>query len=128
MRVTWTRTLQLDHVTVFISDVPQTPRKLKASEVTRSSVTLTWEPPESDGGSPITSYIIEKKSPTSSRWVRTNKSPVRDTVFTVNDLVENDKYEFRVSAENAAGIGKPCDALGPILVKDPFSKLFKYLS
>lgn len=115
---------RLHHNThVFLStDVPDAPKKLQPSEVTRSAVTLTWEPPESDGGSVITGYIVERKSPTTSRWVRVNKSPVRDTVYTVADLAEGMEYEFRVLAENAAGISKPSQPTGIIKAVDPYSK------
>ncbi|GFS00827.1 titin [Elysia marginata] len=103
-------------------DAPEAPKKLTATEITKSSVTLTWEPPESDGGSPITGYVLERKSPTSSRWVRVNKSPIRDTVYTVSDLTEGDQYEFRVMAENAAGCGNPSATTERLLAKDPYDK------
>ncbi|KAK7507540.1 hypothetical protein BaRGS_00001475, partial [Batillaria attramentaria] len=103
-------------------DVPDAPKKLQPSEITRSSVTLTWEPPESDGGSVITGYTVERKSPTSSRWTRVNKSPIRDTVYTVMDLVEGSEYEFRVIAENAAGLSKPSEPTGIIKAVDPYNK------
>ncbi|ESO99761.1 hypothetical protein LOTGIDRAFT_141663, partial [Lottia gigantea] len=102
-------------------DVPSEPRKFQPTEVTKSSVTLTWVPPENDGGSPVTGYLIEKKTKTSPRWTKCNKSPVRDTIYTVTDLIENDDYEFRIMAENAAGAGKATQAIGPIKAKDPFA-------
>ena len=40
----------------------------------------------------------------------------------MQDLIETNEYTFRVYAENAAGAGKPCEPLGPIVAKDPFSK------
>ncbi|XP_046554801.1 titin-like [Haliotis rubra] len=146
-------------------DVPQTPRKLKASEVTRSSVTLTWEPPESDGGSPITSYIIEKKSPTNKpdaprkpevvdvtkdsvtlkwlapekdggspifnyavemrvsgnvRWVQASQNiKIPETSYKVPELMEGAEYEFRIMAENKAGLGPPSSPSQPVVAKDP---------
>ncbi|RUS90387.1 hypothetical protein EGW08_001882, partial [Elysia chlorotica] len=103
-------------------DAPEAPKKLTATEITKSSMTLTWEPPESDGGSPITGYALERKSPTSSRWVRVNKSPIRDTVYTVTDLTEGDQYEFRVLAENAAGFRSPSAITERLLAKDPYDK------
>lgn len=109
---------------VLPTDVPDAPKKLQPSEVTRSTCTLTWEPPESDGGSVITGYIVERKSPTTSRWVRVNKSPVRDMVYTVTDLAEGNEYEFRVIAENAAGMSKPSQPTSPIKAVDPYSESF----
>ncbi|GFO38541.1 titin, partial [Plakobranchus ocellatus] len=103
-------------------DAPEAPKKLTATEITKSSMTLTWEPPESDGGSPITGYLLERKSPSSSRWVRVNKSPIRDTVYTVTDLREGDELEFRVMAENAAGFSNPSAATERLVAKDPYDK------
>ena len=110
------------------TDVPDAPKKLQPSEVTRSTCTLTWEPPESDGGSVITGYIVERKSPSTSRWVRVNKSPVRDMVYTVTDLAEGSEYEFRVIAENAAGMSKPSQPTGTIKAVDPYSEPILLLS
>lgn len=109
-------------LTFCSTDVPDAPKKLQPSEITHSSVTLTWEPPESDGGSVITGYAVERKSPASPRWTRVNKSPIRDTVYTVMDLVEGNEYEFRVLAENAAGFSKPSEPTLPIKAVDPYSK------
>ena len=37
-----------------------------------------------------------------------------------DDLIEYDEYEFRVCAENEAGIGKPSETTGKFKAKDPF--------
>lgn len=101
-------------------DVPGAPRNLQVSKVTKSSISLTWEVPEQDGGSPVTSYIVERRQMTSTRWTKAHKQPVTETVFTSTDLIEMAEYSFRVTAENVAGIGKPCEPVGPILTKSPF--------
>lgn len=106
----------------IVTDVPDAPQNLQPSEITKSSVTLTWEQPENNGGSPVTGYMVERKPAESTRWTKINKKPVTDTMYTVMDLVEGSKYEFRVSAENAAGIGKPSQPTMPILAKDQFGK------
>ncbi|KAK3083483.1 hypothetical protein FSP39_023775 [Pinctada imbricata] len=98
------------------------PRNLAATEITKSQVTLTWDIPEQDGGSPITGYVIERSKAGSNRWLKAHKKPVTDTVYTVTELVENAEYDFRVAAENEAGIGKPCQPIGPIKAKDAFDK------
>lgn len=93
--------------------------------MTKSSATLTWEQPENNGGSPVTGYMVERKPVDSTRWTKINKKPVIDTLYTVTDLIEGTKYEFRVSAENDAGIGKPSLSTAPILAKDQFGMLLK---
>lgn len=101
-------------------DVPGAPRNLQPTEVNKSSVTLTWEVPEQDGGSPVTGYIVERRQTTATRWTKAHKQTLTETVFTATDLVEMSEYEFRVAAENAAGIGKPCEPVGPILTQSPY--------
>jgi hypothetical protein len=44
----------------YFLDKPSPPENLKVKEVTKTSVTLSWKQPSSDGGSKITGYIIEK--------------------------------------------------------------------
>ena len=39
----------------------------------------------------------------------------------LQDLLENDEYEFRVVAENKAGTSKPSDTTGSFIAKDPYS-------
>lgn len=69
---------------------------------------LSWERPSSDGGSPLSGYIIEKKERNSLLWVRANESVVKATQYTCTGLMEGLEYSFRVSALNQAGQGKPC--------------------
>jgi titin len=69
---------------------------------------LAWAPPESDGGSPITNYIVEMKKKGEAKWSRVNKKDtVTEPEFTVPSLKEETDYEFRVTAENKAGPGAP---------------------
>ena len=68
-----------------------------------------WDVPSFDGGSPITGYMLEKK--TFNRWTKVNKKPVKDLYFHVSDLVENEEYEFRVMAVNAAGTSKASETV-----------------
>jgi len=81
---------------------------------------LTWSPPEFDGGKPVTGYYVEKL--TGTRWIKANKKPTSKKVMHFDDLIEYDEYEFRVCAENEAGIGKPSDSTGKFKAKDPFDK------
>jgi predicted phage tail protein len=90
--------------------------------LTAKSCSLTWQEPESDGGSPITGYYIEKSTGYSSRFVKVTRDPITKTSKSFNDLVEGTEYEFRVLAENAAGISKPSETTGVFTAKDPFGK------
>lgn len=49
-------------MTLFsISAVPTPPRNPEAIDWSPSYVELSWKEPTSDGGAPITGYIIEKR-------------------------------------------------------------------
>ena len=104
-----------------ISDPPSKPKSLEMSDLTSTSVTLSWDRPDFDGGSPVTGYYIERRQAYSSRYTRINKNPITDTRYTVKNLVEDEEYEFRVVAENAAGTGKPSDTTGSFVAKDPYT-------
>ena len=109
---------------IFISDVPSAPGKPDVTEVDSTLIGLHWSQPESDGGSPITSYIIEKRDKPTARWMRATKETVTKTDFTVTDLFEGKTYEFRVAATNKAGTGPFSEPSEPTTCKPPYGKLF----
>lgn len=108
--------------------VPGQCEKPTVSNVCLESMTVNWEEPEYDGGSPVTGYFIEKKETTSKRWARVNREPIRalplGNNWDVTGLVEGSMYQFRVSAANAAGCGLPSVPSDPVLCRDPISKSF----
>lgn len=86
---------------------------------------MSWTAPESDGGTPIIGYYVERATAGSSRWLRMNKEPVSDLTYKATDLVEDTEYEFRIIAFNKAGESEPGPKSSPVLAKDPWSKLKK---
>uniref|UniRef100_A0AAR2JHP9 Titin n=1 Tax=Pygocentrus nattereri TaxID=42514 RepID=A0AAR2JHP9_PYGNA len=85
-------------------DPPQTP---EITAITKDSMVICWGAPVHDGGSEITNYGIERRDRISLRWVKCNKKKVTDLHFKVTGLVPGHEYEFRVVAENAAGVSAP---------------------
>uniref|UniRef100_A0A4W5NRM3 Titin n=1 Tax=Hucho hucho TaxID=62062 RepID=A0A4W5NRM3_9TELE len=101
---------------------PSAPSTPEASAITRDSMVLTWERPADNGGSDIDGYVLEKRDKEGIRWTKCNKKRLNDIRFRCTGLTEGHSYEFRVSAENAAGVGVPsapteyikaCDATYP---------------
>lgn len=87
----------------------------------QSSVALKWTPPTMDGGAPV-NYIIEFRRKGTSAWRRANSVPVQETNFSVTGLSEGNEYEFRVTPENAAGLGPASDISQAVKVEVPLGK------
>lgn len=64
-------------------------------------------------------YIIEKIAKGEDRWKRCNEHLVPVLTYTAKGLKEGKEYQFRVRAENAAGIGEPSRATPPTKAVDP---------
>uniref|UniRef100_A0A3Q3K541 Fibronectin type-III domain-containing protein n=1 Tax=Monopterus albus TaxID=43700 RepID=A0A3Q3K541_MONAL len=92
---------------------PGPPGHPECSDITENAVTLQWTLPDYDGGTPIIGYAIERREMT-GKWIRVTKTPVLDLRYRVSGLFEGNTYEFRVFAENSAGISKPSRTSDPI--------------
>uniref|UniRef100_A0A3Q2NTX7 Titin n=1 Tax=Fundulus heteroclitus TaxID=8078 RepID=A0A3Q2NTX7_FUNHE len=84
--------------------IPTAPAGVDVTSITGDSMTLTWCKPVSDGGSPIAGYVIERREKTGMRWIRVNRDLVKDVTMVVTKLRKGCEYDFRVYAENAAGL------------------------
>uniref|UniRef100_A0A672I7Y2 Titin n=1 Tax=Salarias fasciatus TaxID=181472 RepID=A0A672I7Y2_SALFA len=87
-----------------VSDPPQQP---EVTTITKDSMVVCWERPEHDGGSRINTYVIERRDKTGLRWVKCNKRTVTDLRFKVSGLTPGHEYEYRILAENNAGLSQP---------------------
>lgn len=108
-------------MTLF-ADVPDAPQNVIVGNVTKFGCSVSWETPQSDGGSPITSYIVELRDRTSVKWSPIQVTRVDELNTVINDVIENKEYIFRVKAENKAGVGKPSAASRPVKIMDPIGE------
>lgn len=99
--------------------MPDAPQNVMVGVVNRFGATISWDPPVSDGGSEITAYIIELRDRTAVKWEAAMVVKAEDRTATLNDVVENKEYIFRVRAENKAGVGQPSAATDPVKIMDP---------
>lgn len=83
---------------------PGPPGKPVAYNVTSDGMTIRWEAPGFDGGSPIMGYHVEKKDRNSLLWQKVNSSIVSNREYRILGLIEGLEYSFRVYAENNAGL------------------------
>ncbi|XP_013148822.1 PREDICTED: twitchin isoform X2 [Papilio polytes] len=114
--------LELDRAIVAKNefDEPSAPGKPVATDWSKDHVDLEWAAPKSDGGAPITGYIVQKKEKGSPYWVNAVHVPSKQTKATVPDLIEGQDYEFRVIAVNQAGQSEPSEPSDIITAKDRF--------
>lgn len=106
-------------INVRVLDRPKPPTNLRADEFAGDSLTLYWNPPKDDGGSPVTNYIIEKKEARSNTWTKVSSYCTVPFVRVRNLTIGND-YDFRVIAENKYGQSDPATTVEPIRARHPF--------
>lgn len=85
--------------------------------MTKSSCTIGWKKPRSDGGSRITGYVVDFLTE-ENKWQRVMKS--LSLQYSAKDLKEGKEYTFRVSAENENGEGTPSEIV--VVAKDDVGK------
>ncbi|XP_051944300.1 obscurin isoform X4 [Hippocampus zosterae] len=88
---------------IAVPDPPEDPEVLSK---TKESVTLSWFTPLHDGGSPILGYKVEMRLAESALWLPCHSTPVSNTEFVVENLIQGTGYRFRVAAINRAGTGE----------------------
>uniref|UniRef100_A0A8C6UY42 Titin n=1 Tax=Neogobius melanostomus TaxID=47308 RepID=A0A8C6UY42_9GOBI len=86
---------------------------------TKAFMLVTWNEPVNDGGSPVLGYHLERKERTSILWTKMNRSMLKDTEYKVTGVELGMMYEYRVYAQNIAGIGKCSKACEPVAARDP---------
>lgn len=92
------------------------------TEVGGSFVNLSWTKPEKDGGARIQGYWIDKRDITSDTWIRVNNIICLPNMINIPNLIEGRQYEFRVFAQNEAGLSLPSSASSSVQIKDPLGK------
>ena len=96
---------------------------LKVKETSPSFVDLIWESPDSDGGSPITGYVVEKRDAKKTAFVGCGTTDANTCYLKVANLVENNEYVFQVAAENEIGQSTWTTLDNPVKAKYSFGKL-----
>ena len=105
---------------MLTSDPPGPPSAPMAKIVYKDSCELSWQPPDNDGGSPVTGYHVEcSASGHTKLWIRITRQPIPDTRYKVTKLVKDNEYQFRIAAKNSLGVGRPGPESDSILTKDP---------
>ncbi|XP_070182955.1 M-protein, striated muscle-like [Littorina saxatilis] len=93
-------------------DVPSAPTGLRVSNVTDKSADVSWTAPDSDGGTPITNYIVQTRIIPRSTF--TTVQETTETKVTLTGLVADSQYMLQIIAVNAEGQSLPLQSREPI--------------
>ncbi|KAM4608725.1 myosin light chain kinase, smooth muscle [Polymixia lowei] len=98
-----------------IVDKPDPPAKVPAaSDIRRSTLTLSWYGPTYDGGSAVQSYNLEVWDSVEQQWK--DLVSCNSTSYNVQNLLPERQYKFRVRAVNIYGVGEPSAESEPVIV------------
>jgi titin len=104
----------------FVAGKPDPPRNLATTGVTETTAGLRWDPPELDGGSPITGYVVEMRTANKKTWNKVDTTSSLE--FNVTGLTEGTEYVFHVAAQNAVGISDFVELEKGVTPKGKFGK------
>uniref|UniRef100_A0A4W3JJX7 Titin n=1 Tax=Callorhinchus milii TaxID=7868 RepID=A0A4W3JJX7_CALMI len=110
-------------INVKVIGLPGQCKNIKASEVTKDSCKITWDPPDNDGGSPVLHYVLERRE-SGRRTYMPVMSGENKLSWSLKDLIPNGEYYFRVKAVNKIGGGEYTELRNPVIAEDPKRKSF----
>ncbi|XP_045070612.1 roundabout homolog 2-like isoform X7 [Coregonus clupeaformis] len=99
------------------NELPGPPSKPHVTDVTKNSVSLSWQPGLA-GATPISSFVIEAFSQSVSNSWQTVADHVKTTQYTVKGLRPNTIYLFMVRAVNTQGLSDPSPMSEPVRTQD----------
>lgn len=109
------------NVMLFYSDVPGPVKNLRVVDTADGEVSLAWEEPETDGGSKIVAYVVERRDVKRKTWtLATDRADTPD--YSVSGLQKESFYLFRVCARNRVGSGPIVTTEDAVQAKNKFGK------
>jgi len=93
--------------------VPGAPTGVKAVADSTTTATLSWTAPASDGGSPITSYLVEQ-TVDGGAWESLGDTSDDAVSVGIIEMTPGATYQFRISAINASGVGAASQPSAPL--------------
>ena len=106
---------------VTVNDVPRTLPGIPGTPVVHSSpgtLTVSWDEPDSDGGSTITGYRVQWKEPGEQYNETDRLVAVTDPRHQIEGLTYGVEYTLSIAAVNAAGVGPPIE-VSTVLTSPP---------
>ena len=100
------------------TDTPGAPGAPSIVETKRRAVTLKWSTPREDGGTPLTSYVVQYRPEGAYKWI-TSTEDTTSARHEVTGLEENITYDFRVAGKNKMGVGKFAECAMAVQAREP---------
>ncbi|KAG7465569.1 roundabout-like 2-like isoform X3, partial [Solea senegalensis] len=121
----WTGTLTIredggppvSRVSEFLQ-LPGPPHKPVVTDVTKNTVTLTWQSNPHEGGAAVTAYVIQAFSQSVGSSWQTVADHVQQERHTVVELLPNTVYLFIIRAVNSYGLSDPSPISEPVRTHD----------
>ena len=106
---------------MWLADVPGPVKNLKVVDTADGEVSLAWDEPESDGGSKIIAYVVERRDIKRKTWtMATDRADIPE--YCVSALQRDSMYLFRVCARNRVGSGQTVKTDTAVQAKNKFGK------
>lgn len=114
-----------DPIEIVLPDPPAPPTNVDGTAPDSTSFTVSWQPPDSTGGSPITGYEVTAdpveqqllasttlsigtvSATTTATTIALTDLPASARTGTLTGLVPGKSYTISVRAKNAVGVGQP---------------------
>uniref|UniRef100_G3SCQ2 Myosin-binding protein C, cardiac-type n=1 Tax=Gorilla gorilla gorilla TaxID=9595 RepID=G3SCQ2_GORGO len=97
---------------------PSEPTHLAVEDISDTTVSLKWRPPERVGAGGLDGYSVEYCPEGCSEWVAALQGLTEHTSILVKDLPTGARLLFRVRAHNMAGPGAPVTTTEPVTVQE----------
>lgn len=110
-----------EHFVAALPDVPGPVKNLQVVDTADGEVSLVWEEPESDGGSKVIGYVVERRDVKRKTWTLATDQ-AESPEYTVSGLQRDSMYLFRVCARNRVGSGPAVETDKPVQAKNKFGK------
>ncbi|XP_043938759.1 myosin-binding protein C, cardiac-type isoform X2 [Protopterus annectens] len=83
------------------------PQGLVVDDISDTSISLKWKPPEKIGAAGLDGYLVEYCKEGSDQWVAAHEGLTERNSLSIRNLTTGDKLLFRVRAINLAGPSEP---------------------
>ncbi|XP_056131136.1 myosin binding protein Ha [Lampris incognitus] len=94
------------------------PVSLSVEDVSETSLTIKWRPPETIGDSGLDGYSIEYCKEGTSEWIVVNEELTSANRYCINNLTSGDRLNVHVVAINAGGRSEPTALAEPVPIRE----------